>query len=94
MLDGPVSSGKSIALAMLVQWAREEGWLVLYVPSGKEWTHGGFFYKHPLTGLWDTPVQAENVLKARMLISLLFSFTRRLLSLVLNVAKTEKNVTI
>lgn len=63
VLDGPVSCGKSIALAMLVQWAREEGWLVLYVPSAKEWTHGGFFYKHPLTGLWDTPVQAENVLK-------------------------------
>lgn len=51
---------------MLVQWAREEGWLVLYVPSAKEWTHGGFFYKHPLTGLWDTPVQAENVLKVRL----------------------------
>ncbi|XP_058759297.1 uncharacterized protein LOC131632576 [Vicia villosa] len=63
VLDGPVSCGKSIALAMLVQWAREEGWLVFYVPRGKEWTHGGFFYKHPQTGLWDTPVQAENVLK-------------------------------
>ncbi|BAT88272.1 hypothetical protein VIGAN_05172900 [Vigna angularis var. angularis] len=63
VLDGPVSCGKSIALAMLVQWAREEGWLVLYFPKGKDWTHGGFFYKHPQTGLWDTPVQAENVLK-------------------------------
>ncbi|KAK7305489.1 hypothetical protein VNO77_43395 [Canavalia gladiata] len=63
VLDGPVSCGKSIALAMLVQWAREEGWLVFYVPKGKEWTHGGFFYKHPQTALWDTPVQAENVLK-------------------------------
>lgn len=67
VLDGPVSCGKSIALAMLVQWAREEGWLVFYVPRGREWTHGGFFYKHPETGLWDTPVQAENVLKASML---------------------------
>ncbi|CAJ2640418.1 28S ribosomal protein S29, mitochondrial [Trifolium pratense] len=63
ILDGPVSCGKSIALAMLVQWAREEGWLVFYVPQAKEWTHGGFFYKHPQTDLWDTPVQAENVLK-------------------------------
>ncbi|RDX94382.1 28S ribosomal protein S29, mitochondrial, partial [Mucuna pruriens] len=60
VLDGLVSCGKSIALAMLVQWAREEGWLVFYVPKGREWTHGGFFYKHPQTGLWDTPVQAEN----------------------------------
>ncbi|KAG5603119.1 hypothetical protein H5410_034489, partial [Solanum commersonii] len=65
VLDGPVSSGKSIALAMLVHWARDEGWLVLYVPKGREWTHGGFFYKNPKTGLWDTPVQAANVLQAR-----------------------------
>ncbi|XP_065848232.1 uncharacterized protein [Euphorbia lathyris] len=63
VLDGPVSCGKSIALAMLVHWARDEGWLVLYVPRGREWTHGGFFYKNPETGLWDTPVQAENILK-------------------------------
>ncbi|KAK6246790.1 hypothetical protein QUC31_018355 [Theobroma cacao] len=63
VLDGPVSCGKSIALAMLVHWARDEGWLVLYAPRGREWTHGGFFYKNPGTGLWDTPVQAENVLK-------------------------------
>ncbi|KAF7816194.1 28S ribosomal protein S29, mitochondrial [Senna tora] len=60
VLDGPVSCGKSIALAMLVHWAREEGWLVFYVPRGREWTHGGYFYKHPHTGLWDTPVQAES----------------------------------
>lgn len=63
VLDGPVSCGKSIALAMLVHWARDEGWLVMYVPKGREWTHGGFFYKNPKTGLWDTPVQAANVLQ-------------------------------
>ncbi|RWR78986.1 28S ribosomal protein S29, mitochondrial isoform X1 [Cinnamomum micranthum f. kanehirae] len=63
VLDGPVSCGKSIALAMLVHWARSEGWLVLYVPQGKEWTHGGFFYKHPDTGLWDTPIQAAKILQ-------------------------------
>ncbi|CAL8160414.1 unnamed protein product [Prunus armeniaca] len=63
VLDGPVSCGKSIALSMLVQWARGEGWLVLYVPRGRDWTYGGFFYKNPQTGLWDTPVQAENILK-------------------------------
>ncbi|KAF3454836.1 hypothetical protein FNV43_RR05284 [Rhamnella rubrinervis] len=63
VLDGPVSCGKSIALSLLVHWARDEGWLVLYVPRGREWTHGGFFYKNPQTGLWDTPVQADNVLK-------------------------------
>lgn len=63
VLDGPVSCGKSIALAMLVHWARDEGWLVFYVPKGRDWTHGGFFYKNPQTGLWDTPVQAANILQ-------------------------------
>ncbi|XP_010539611.1 PREDICTED: 28S ribosomal protein S29, mitochondrial-like isoform X1 [Tarenaya hassleriana] len=63
VLDGPVKCGKSIALAMLVHWARDEGWLVLYAPKGRDWTHGGYFYKNPHTGFWDTPLQAENVLK-------------------------------
>ncbi|KAK9051025.1 hypothetical protein SSX86_027650 [Deinandra increscens subsp. villosa] len=63
VLDGPVSCGKSIALAMLVHWARDEGWLVFYVPEGRSWTHGGLFYKNPETGLWDTPVQAANILQ-------------------------------
>lgn len=69
-MDGPRCCGKSITLAMLVHWAREEGWLVLYVPRGREWTHGGYFYKSPQTGLWDTPLQAENVLKASVPLSL------------------------
>ncbi|CAL1373069.1 unnamed protein product [Linum trigynum] len=63
VLDGPLSCGKSIALAMLVHWARDEGWLVFYAPRGWEWTHGGYFYKNPHTGLWDTPLQAEKILK-------------------------------
>lgn len=70
VLDGPVSCGKSSALAMLVHWARQEGWLVLYVPKGRDWTHGGLFYKNPQTGLWDTPVQAANILR----VSILFFF--------------------
>lgn len=67
VLDGPLSCGKSIALAMLVHWARKEGWLVLYVPKGRDWTHGGLFYKNSQTGLWDTPVQAANILRVRIL---------------------------
>lgn len=63
VLDGPRSCGKSIALAMLAHWARDEGWLVFYSPKGRDWTHGGFFYKNPQTGLWDTPLQAENIMK-------------------------------
>ena len=67
VLDGPVSSGKSIALAMLVHWARSEGWLVFYVPKGKDWTHGGFFYRNPHSDLWDTPVQATKILQVQIL---------------------------
>ncbi|ERN05361.1 hypothetical protein AMTR_s00007p00199090 [Amborella trichopoda] len=63
VLDGPVSCGKSIALSMLVHWARSEGWLVFYVPNGRKWTHGGFFYKNPQTDLWDTPIQATKILQ-------------------------------
>lgn len=63
ILDGPVSSGKSITLLMLVHWARAEGWFVFYVPKAKEWTHGGFYYKNPVAPSWDTPVQAITVLK-------------------------------
>lgn len=63
VLDGPRSCGKSITLAMLVHWARDQGWLVFYVPTARSWTHGGFFYRNPQSGLWDTPVQAENILK-------------------------------
>ncbi|XP_008795783.2 LOW QUALITY PROTEIN: 28S ribosomal protein S29, mitochondrial [Phoenix dactylifera] len=63
VLDGPVSCGKSITLAMLVHWARCEGWLVFYVPKGREWTHGGFFYRAPYSDLWDTPVGAAEILQ-------------------------------
>lgn len=80
VLDGPVSCGKSIALAMLVHWARSEGWLVFYVPKGKEWTHGGFFYRNPYHDLWDTPVQAAKTLKVLFCIYMInevFSFVIR-----------------
>uniref|UniRef100_A0A452YGB9 Small ribosomal subunit protein mS29 n=1 Tax=Aegilops tauschii subsp. strangulata TaxID=200361 RepID=A0A452YGB9_AEGTS len=63
ILDGPRSCGKSIALAMLVHWARTEGWLVFYVPQGKDWTHGGFFYRNTYSDLFDTPVLAGKVLQ-------------------------------
>lgn len=74
VLDGLVSCGKSITLAMLVYWARSEGWLVLYVPKGRQWTHGGFFYLNEKTGLWDTPVQAAKVLQARALCCFVYYF--------------------
>ncbi|KAL6845691.1 hypothetical protein ACP4OV_024514 [Aristida adscensionis] len=63
VLDGPRSCGKSIALAMLVHWARTEGWLVFYVPQGKDWTHGGFFYRNTYSDFFDTPVQSAKMLQ-------------------------------
>lgn len=32
-LDGWAGSGKSVALYSLVAWARQHGWLALYIPS-------------------------------------------------------------
>ncbi|KAK3126653.1 hypothetical protein QOZ80_7AG0560040 [Eleusine coracana subsp. coracana] len=63
ILDGPRSGGKSIALAMLVHWARTEGWLVFYVPQGKDWTHGGFFYRNTYSDFFDTPIQAAKIMQ-------------------------------
>lgn len=62
LLDGPVGSGKSVAVAMLVQWARARGWLVFYIPSGRGWTHGSLYYKQE-TGLVETPVTAQMALE-------------------------------
>ena len=66
MLDGKVSCGKSITLAMLVHWARDEGWLVFYVPEALTWTQNGCYYKNTETGLWDTPGHAESILRVRI----------------------------
>ncbi|TVU17939.1 hypothetical protein EJB05_34001 [Eragrostis curvula] len=63
VLDGPRSCGKSIALAMLVHWARTGGWLVFYVPQGKDWTHGGFFYRNTYSDFFDTPIQAAKIMQ-------------------------------
>lgn len=63
LLDGLRGSGKSITLAMLVLWARTNGWLVFYVPRAKGWTHGAYYYKNKVTGLWDTPVEALSTLE-------------------------------
>ena len=63
LLDGPEGSGKSVALAMLVQWARARGWLVFYIPSGRGWTHGSLYYRNEETGLVETPVTAQMALE-------------------------------
>lgn len=81
-----MSCGKSTVLAMLVNWARKEGWLVLYVPRGRDWTLGGLFYKNPETNLWDTPVQAVNILQVR---TCKFNYT---LLIILLKASTEDTI--
>lgn len=66
VLDGLPGSGKSVLLAMLVHWARSKGWLVCFIPSGRNWTHNGLYYKNESSGLWDTPVQATSMLEDLM----------------------------
>eukprot|EP00878_Enallax_costatus_P017811 GHUV01018716.1.p1 GENE.GHUV01018716.1~~GHUV01018716.1.p1 ORF type:complete len:371 (+),score=129.58 GHUV01018716.1:159-1271(+) len=62
-LKGPAGSGKSIAVVQLVEWARSNGWLALYVPSAVDLTRGGFFYKRP-DGTYDTIISAQHILKS------------------------------
>ncbi|CAM6087044.1 unnamed protein product [Calypogeia fissa] len=63
LLEGFVKGGKTAALAMLVHWARMQGWLVFYVPNGRDWTSVGMYYKNAQTGLFDTPIQAKTALE-------------------------------
>lgn len=77
LLDGLPGSGKSVVLAMLVQWARSKGWLVCYIPSGRKWTHDGLYYKNQFSGLWDTPVQAASMLQVNSSNLFLPSFMRK-----------------
>lgn len=86
MLDGLRSCGKSIVLAMLVNWARSEGWLVFYAPRGQDWTRGGVFYKNHETSLWDTPVQAANILRV--------SYMHNLIALCLSSCKMSVQKTV
>jgi hypothetical protein len=64
LLRGPAGSGKSIALAALVERARARGELVVYVPDARALVSGGFFYKRPETGTYDTIISAQHILKS------------------------------
>jgi small subunit ribosomal protein S29 len=79
LLDGPAGCGKSLALAALVEWARQQqpgagagasdadgdgrGWVALYVPSAAALTSGGFFERRPDDGTYDTLLSAQAVLR-------------------------------
>lgn len=63
---GSRGSGKSVALARLVMRAREDGWIVAYVPDGLELTRLSYFSKSTgegQDGLWETPDIAMRFLK-------------------------------
>ncbi|WIA19097.1 hypothetical protein OEZ85_003745 [Tetradesmus obliquus] len=47
----------------LVEWARNNGWLALYIPAAVELTRGGFFYKRD-DGTYDTIISAQHILKS------------------------------
>ncbi|PRP83277.1 polymorphic outer membrane protein [Planoprotostelium fungivorum] len=41
LMDGPVGAGKSCALLSTVLWARQNGWIVIYIPEVIKLLHGG-----------------------------------------------------
>lgn len=58
-LDGPISGGKSITLAVLAAWGRHTGRIVVYLPSASVLTAGGLYHKDEETGMWHTPDSAR-----------------------------------
>ncbi|GIL42680.1 hypothetical protein Vafri_615 [Volvox africanus] len=63
LLTGPAGAGKSIALVSLVEWARQQGWLVMYVPSCAALVQGGYFARRGSSRRWDTLTSAQQLLK-------------------------------
>ncbi|CAD7704567.1 unnamed protein product [Ostreobium quekettii] len=66
LLDGLAGSGKSMLLAALVEWARSQKWLVLYVPSAFTMTTDMYFFKRPEERCWDTPNCARDLLRSML----------------------------
>ncbi|KAK9903455.1 hypothetical protein WJX75_006121 [Coccomyxa subellipsoidea] len=62
LLDGMPSSGKSVAVAALVHWARLSGWVAVYLPNAEVLTAGGTFAYNKDAEVWDTPESAKYIL--------------------------------
>lgn len=64
MLDGWTGSGKSISLYALASAARQNGWVVMYVPSASLLIRGGVFKKKAeADSHWYTPLAATHILR-------------------------------
>ena len=64
LLRGARGSGKSVALAALVERARARGEVAIYVPDAAGLVRGGFFEKRQEDGTYDTIIAAQHVLKS------------------------------
>ncbi|GAX75551.1 hypothetical protein CEUSTIGMA_g2994.t1 [Chlamydomonas eustigma] len=64
LLKGPPGTGKSVALASLVEWARASGWIAMYIPSATELTRGGYFLRRESSGQFDTINSAQQILRS------------------------------
>lgn len=62
-LDGWTGSGKSIALFIMVNWARKNGWIVMYIPSAYLLVEGSSYVKGE-DELWETPDAARFILNS------------------------------
>ncbi|KAG1671648.1 hypothetical protein FOA52_006879 [Chlamydomonas sp. UWO 241] len=64
LINGPKGSGKSVALAYLVERARAAGWICVYVPCAEALVKGGYFTRNDATGRYDTILSAQALLRA------------------------------
>jgi len=62
LLQGTQGTGKSVALASAVEFARLCGAVVVYVPSCLELLDGGMYHRNEEAGGWDTPDHARRLL--------------------------------
>lgn len=65
LVMGAPGSGKSVMLAATVEYLRQAGWIVLYIPDAQDITMRNMFYSKNLdTGMFDTRDAAQNILRA------------------------------
>jgi hypothetical protein len=64
LLDGWTGSGKSVSLYALVAAARENGWVVMYIPSASLLVRGGVYKKKDEDDShWYTPIAASHIVQ-------------------------------